>query len=454
VNSPHIDQPYPPEEVHKISDMSDNKDISGAAVGEGSAPSGASHTSSSKRDELLAELRSLYEVYGVQALAVPFLKEKRLYQRLRPAGLTQSVYLTILGLADEYHAYTHPWPWERIVEVAGSEKERHGELPTLEWFRKNGPRGLASAVFQSGHTWEQVRDAVGCFASSTFRTSRNGMRWLSQPEVSMSDFLYARAVKHKYGDLYAPGYAEQSGRRHGKYDLHFAASNGQWIDVEIWGDLPDHLTEGKYGRTRELKEAWNADNPNFLGIQFTDCLFDDALTRILKPFIGVIEPFQFEKAHDRLIETTHWTSALELLETCRDLAAQMPDGIFPNEQWLRMRGNYADRPGPTFNYLAIRVQQWLGGTRKVRELLGQTEASTTAWTPEIAVGEWRAFEIEHGLTPTQMFAKHRRTTFPPEVVKRAQNIRAAARRLGVLDHARAGKKAYRVVWTEETVRAA
>lgn len=418
------------------------------------------------REGLLTELRRLYELHGCEALFTPFLEKHRLYLRLRKVGLKQQEYLVALGLADEFAKWKfnnrtyggkpqQRWSWDRAVETACRAKEEHGELPTMDWFRKNKQTNLVNAVFRSGHTWEQLRETLGSFKKSTFRQSRNGMRWLSQPETSMSDFLYARGISHERGQRYHTGYAEASGRHHGTYDIHFLAVDGRWIDVEIWGDLPDNLSGGKYAQTRALKEAWNANNQNFLGIQFQDCYSDDKLTRILEPYIGVIAPFNFDKPTDPYIETSHWTDGDELLETCRQIAAQMPDGIFPNEQWLRKRGKFADRPGDAaYNSLALRVQQWLGGTRNVRRLLGQAGANTNKWTGESVIKAWRDFHTTYGVAPTALATGGPEGKYSAEVVKRANAIRAAATRLGVLEEARGGKKVRLQKWTDDALQTA
>lgn len=420
----------------------------------------------STREILIAALRDLYLANGYVALTTPFLEKQRLYMRLRAVGLKQPDYLAALGLVEEFAKWKFEnrtyggmpqqrWTWERAVETAQQAIEVHDELPTMDWFRKNKQTNLVNAVFRSGHTWEDLREALGHFSKSTFRQSRNGMRWLSQPETSMSDFLFARGVLHKRGHRYDQGYADVTGRRHGAYDVHFQASDGRWIDVEIWGDLPDKLSGGKYANTRALKEAWNRkNNSNFLGIQFQNCYSDITLTKILMPYIGEIDPFNFSKPTDPHIETSHWTDGEELLETCRQLAETMPGKIFPNEQWLRKRGKYAARAGESYNSLALRINQWLGGTRNVRKLLNQANESTTKWSAKLAIVAWREFHVEHGVAPTTLAAAKPNEAFTTDIIKRANAIRAAAMRFGVLDEARGGKKGRVSVWTESTIRQA
>lgn len=415
------------------------------------------------RASLMAEVKELYDQYGIEAISKPFLKKAGLYYRLTGAKVRQAEILEYLKVNDEYGKdrgrmyrgrFVPRRTFEEIVEEVRTIAESKTELPTMDWFRINGHSGLISEIFRIGHSWEAVRSALGDFASSHFRNSRSGIRWRSHPEASFSDFLYARGIPHRRGKRYDVGYAEASGRHHGHYDVHFVIPGGREVDVEIWGDIPDKLSGGRYARTRAAKESWNADNPNFLGIHYLDCLSDARLTAILKPYIGVIEPFRFEKPQDPYIETSHWTDADELIETCRRLAAQQQDGILPNEQWLRKRGRYSDREGPAYNTLAIRINQWLGGTRRARELLGQAQHSTEDWTSEKAIAAWREFEEKHGVTPTQAGGRLHRDRLPPEVLRWGLAIRGACVRYGVLNEARQGRSARRIKWTQDTLATA
>ena len=338
--------------------------------------------------------------------------------------------------------------WEGAIIQAKKLKEQEGDLPTVEWCRRNGYGPLTGAVHASGHIWEDLRRAIGCAPGRNFHSSRNGMRWHSRPEASFSNFLYARGIDHKRGERYPLAYQKRTGRKWGRYDLHFQSQDGNRIDVEIWGDPLNGLSGGRYRKTRAFKEAWHRNKEHFLGVSYKDCLSDKRLTEILKPYIGFIAPFKFDKPSDTLIETSHWSDADELLESCREFAAQMPDGIFPAESWLRKRGKYADRPGPLYNTLAVRVNQWIGGTRKVRELLGHGHASTMKWTPQKAIVAWREFEERTGFSPSQCRSRKNRS-LPKDVVREAAKLYEAARRYNVVLAARGGRTKRKVFWTPE-----
>jgi hypothetical protein len=410
---------------------------------------------------LIEAMRGLYAQHGNKALSTPFLEKQRhaLYPRLLAAGLKQKPLLEALGLTDEYanwrvsartyRGVTKPkWSWETAVAKARELLARDGELPTVEECRLNGLSSLTSAVHSAGKTWEDLRIAVGLKPSTNFYPSRNGMRWLSRPEACLSDFLYARGIEHRRGERYPQDYAEQTGRNWGRYDLHFRTPDGRAIDVEVWGDSLNKLSGGRYQQTRAFKEQWQAGREDFLGVPYQQCLSDVSLTKVLEPYIGIIAPYVFDTPSDYAIQTSHWSDGGELLEECRKLAATMSDGVFPPEDWLRKRGKHKDRPGPSYNTMAIRVNQWLGGTRKVRALLGQDHASTMHWTPDTLRSAWSAFVAEQNATPTQVRGGGGKR-FSPAVRALASKIDEAARRHGMLKELTGGRSARKILWTPE-----
>jgi hypothetical protein len=376
------------------------------------------------RDELLDYCRGLYSRGGIEALSYPALSnQKALYYNLYDQGLNQKQLLRALGLQAEYkkHKESIPvirqggrvsarWTWERIIKEARAVTEKEGHLPPAAWFQKNGHGSLVQATYYLNHSWEELRDALGDFEGSLFVESRNGLRWRSHPEASFSNFLYARGIEHKRGERYPAEYANHSESKYAYFDIHFKSPAMGWIDVEIWGDRPNGHDEEKYKTKRSYKEAFNAKNSNFLGVHFQDCFDDEGLSKILEPYIGVIAPFQFDKPTDHLIHATHWSNADELLEYCRQFAAKMPDGMFPTEEWLRKRGKWKDRDGAAYNTLSIYIKTWIGGVRKLREILGQQNASTIKWDEPSAVEAYRKFYEEHGITAEQARAAARHKT--------------------------------------------
>jgi hypothetical protein len=388
--------------------------------------------------------------------------------KLRRVGLSHDGLLAELELTTEYarwraEAFIYAgkrkprWTWDRAVEIAQQLIASHRDLPTVQWCRLNSHSQLTNTVHRLGRDWEELRAETG-FPSTVMPSgrpryfdSRIGIRWRSRPEACLSNFLYARGIPHKRGERYPDDYAAQSGRTHGRYDLHFTTEFGEQMDVEIWGDIPDAYSHGRYAVTRQKKQAYHKDRRNFIGLHYLDCQSEARLTGLLAPYIGIIEPFQFDKPQDRQIESAHWSDADEMLETCRQLAARQPDGIFPNEQWLRKRGKFADRPGDTYNTLAVYVQTKLGGTRNVRALLGQANANTTEWAPETTVEAWRKFESRTGLSPSQCKGAYRREHVDRETLAEGAKIYEAARRLGVVGQARAGQTGRKHKWTPERV---
>lgn len=359
--------------------------------------------------------RALYEKNGITALTYTQLRAEGVYFSLYNRGIKPRDLARLLDLEGEYeeHLKTRPtsrkgktverWTWEKIVRVAGEITEEQGALPPAAWFQDNGHGSLVQAVYYLDKSWDLLRDELDDYSSSSFVQSRNGMRWRSHPEASLSNFLYARGIEHKRGERYPDEYAQFSGRSYGFYDLHIKTDVG-WVDVEIWGEKPNGHNAKNYAEKRDLKERFNRNNPLFLGIEFRDCYDDGKLGSILSSVLEVPDPFVFDRETDAQIQSTHWSNADELLEFCRHLASQMPDGRFPSEDWLRKRGKHADRPGEPYNTASIYIKTWLGGIRKVRELLKQSEFSTQQWDRATALREWKTFWQKTGLTPAQ--ARH------------------------------------------------
>lgn len=322
---------------------------------------------------------------------------------------------------------TDIWSWDHIISVAQEVVRQEGHLPSAGWFQAHQYASLVQAIYLHEKRWEDLQTAVNSFEASGTLPSRSGLRWSSHPEASVSNFLFARGVQHERGHKYPLDFAEQSGRGYGYYDLAFFDRKGRCIDVEVWGDKPMGHDEEEYAQRRAEKERFNSGRKTFVGIHHLDCFTDASLTKILEPFIGTIAPFKFIEPHDPQIESSHWTFADGTIDQCRTLAASQPDGKFPPEDWLRKRGRWADREGPAYNTLACYVGKWVGGVRKLRDLIDQSHNSTQQWTRELALAELRAWYIEYGRSPGAVRADYQRkkNSLPVSEFKRAARILAA-----------------------------
>jgi len=393
------------------------------------------------RLDLLEYCRMRYQSKGIAAFTYPALRGVNgLYYWLYEKGLPQKTLLKELGLQEEYKQFvlSQPmkyggtlrvrWAWDVVIEKAREITEREGRLPPALWFQKNGHASLIQALYSLGHTWDELRDAVGDFSNSNFVQSRNGMRWLSHAEASFSNFLYARGIEHKKGERYDDSFKDLLVGSYAIYDCHFLGRSGNWVDVEIWGDRPNGHNEQGYARTRRAKESFNLENTNFIGIPHASCYEEETLASLLEPHIGLIVPFQFDKPTDALIHSTHWSNADELLDFCKQLASTMPSGRFPSEDWLRKRGRWTEREGETYNTLSVYIKTWLGGTRKLRELIDQGEESTKQWDCASALAAYKSFYDSHGHTPDQVRSSVRRdknSPFSVETSRQAARIASA-----------------------------
>jgi hypothetical protein len=234
------------------------------------------------------------------------------------------------------------------------------------------------------------------------------MRLRSHPEASFSNFLYARGIEHITGRKYPKDYTTFSGLSYGYYDIQFKDKNGDWVDVEIWGDKPNGSSEEHYAFKRKAKEAYNADNNKFIGVEFRDCFEEEIITDILKPYIGVIEPYVFEKSTDKIIPSTHWSNADELIEYCKEFIKECPNQEFPTEEWLRKRGKWKDREGIAYNTLAVYIKKWIGGVRKLREILEQSQVSTEAWTKDKVLEEYKKWYEQYHISVGSARSRYKR----------------------------------------------
>ena len=94
---------------------------------------------------------------------------------------------------------------------------------------------------------------------------------------------------------------------------------------------------------------------------------------------------------------------------------------------MRKRGKWAHREGPAYNTLSVYIKTWLGGVRKLRELLGQAHVSTVKWDREKVLVRWKTFRERYGITPNAMRARvqRRQGQYPDEAIAEATLLASA-----------------------------
>jgi len=407
------------------------------------------------RDQLLQHCRKLYENGGLESLMYCNLKKsKGLYWSLYNAGLRQRILIKELGVDESFSEKTahlrsrvikdgkriQNWSKERVIANCKEIVEQRGDLPPAGWFQVNGMGGLVQAVYNLGLSWGSIRDSLGLKTSieGGMVRSRNGLWWRSHSEACLSNYLHARNVSHTIGDMYPKEYAKISGRRSGQYDLKFQSEVGTWFNLEIWGDKPNgHDAEG-YAARRAFKESFNASNPHFIGLHYTDCWADERLEKAIGHLIKERQPSIFQEPYDHLIQSVHWSDADELIAFCRKLATEQTDGEFPTEEWLRKRGKYKSRTGQAYNTLSVYIKTLIGGMRKLRSIIGQADVSTKKWSRDAALAALRDWHKRFAMSPgtSTAVAQRRGHILSPKDEKDGQNIAAAiAKYVGTLKDA-------------------
>jgi len=394
------------------------------------------HYSYAEEDYLIV-LDKIFEREGFEGLSFERLKQLRVYYGLYKFGWNAEKICNRYGMDREEWKKKRGdrlvkssgnirWKEERVWDIWEELVSHYDYVPTANEIRKEFPQyGAIFAVMGNfGISYDDVRDkypnnkygprfgqmkediekpAGGMANRARWTESVNGMRWHSRAEASVSNFFYARGIKHKKGELYPEEYAEITGYARGWYDIHFETPCGKIIDVEIWGDIND-----VYLKRKEAKIKFNEGRDCFIGIHWEDC-YDNRLEEIFEPFIGNIEPFVFDKPEHELIQTAFWSNAEELIETCRWLAKKQPDGRFPTEHWLRKRGEYENREGETYNTIGVYIQKYLGGLINLRTILGEDISHYRRWDKEsslLSLDEWLQ---EYGISPQAYhirFKKH------------------------------------------------
>jgi hypothetical protein len=409
------------------------------------------HRNTYVESDFLQALDIVYNREGASALSFDRLKEINLYYPLYGFGWSLEKIYHRYGISSEHfrekrrerkiNAQGHiDWNEEKIYEIWDIMVEYYGYVPTaveiredfsqfgsifskmgeldisIDKIRSKYPENKYGPNFNKTSVTIEGKPLKGFKNRTRWTDSVNGMRWHSKAEARVSNFLYARGINHKKGELYPDDYSANSDYSRGWYDIHFEDINGRIIDLEIWGNMDED-----YAKKRKAKEEFNVENPNFLGIDYNQCT-ENGLTDVFEPYIGIIQPFIFIKPEHKVIQTSFWTDADELIDTCRLLASQQSDGIFPSEQWLRKRGGFKDRDGETYNTLAIYITRYLGGMKNLRRILGEGSGRRTKWNREsvlLALDKWMD---DYGINPLVYYNQKRHSGEQDEKSLNARKI--------------------------------
>ena len=410
-----------------------------------------------RESHYLEALDAVYRSEGFEGLSFNRLNELKLYYPLYGLGWNQQKICHRYGMTIEEWKLRRKkmqnqssgridWDENKVYEIYDELVQHYGYVPTAVEVRNEFPQygSIFGVMSQLKITFDDIRGKypeskygpnfnqisttidgkpIRGFKNRTRWTeSVNGMRWHSRAEASVSNFLYARGITHKKGELYGEEYSSNSDYSRGWFDIHFEAQDGRIIDLEIWGNMDED-----YAKKRKVKEEFNSNNPNFLGIDFDDCT-ELGLTEAFEPYIGIIEPYIFDKPEHRVIQTSFWTDADEVIETCRWLASQQPDGRFPPESWLRKRGKYSDRPGETYNTLGVYIVRYVGGFMNLRRILGESNERHLKWTREsvlVALDEWME---EYETPPTAYYQRKKKNGEWDETCEYAKSIYRGTRK--------------------------
>ena len=264
------------------------------------------------------------------------------------------------------------WPEERLEATIREITDMFGYMPPQELLNQHGFIGVHMAMWRAkGLEYYKAKYNV---ESRKRLYSTDAQKWRSAPETCLANFLLARGLAVQQGKWYPDDFRQEYGVR-AVYDMHFVATAAQFlnqiIDVEVWGDGQSANRKETYAAKRDMKEEYNKNNENFLGLHFTDCYSESKLELILTPYLHNLQPISVSPFCASSV-----TSLFEdLLEKSRTICDRLPGGILPAHNWFYRIGKFSERaiedwePVSWSGYLYdIRL---CGGISNVQKALGQ-----------------------------------------------------------------------------------
>lgn len=378
-------------------------------------------TATSTREEYLAAYESLLGEFGVQGITPKWMKEHGIGNKyengLRRFSLSSEGVAQHFDVLEALKQHRHEirskgnhyvkWTEVKVRETAQHLIEEHGFIPSVEWLQQNELWGFSDAIRNRFGGIEAYRSKFGVSGEIKLNVSRANLILDSFAECCFSNFLWARKIEHSKGKRYPPEYSQFSGKALGRYDIEFVATKenfaGKLISVEIWGGSTTGHRKIEYEETKQAKIAFHKDNLNFLSMSYIDCYDEDKLIEILSPYLADMSVLQLEKDHDSKFVSSQLTLADSVLQRCQFVIDHIEGGILPGTNWFARLPPYENRitedwEPKTYGNIVEHLQK-LGGIRKIRDILGQSEHNMSDWTAAKVIRALADFWIDHNKWP-------------------------------------------------------
>ena len=305
---------------------------------------------------------------------------------------------------EEWQTY---WTPEKFHEIAQEILEKYRCIPVSGFLAVNGYGHFCQKVNKYAESFAKLRDQYDP-GYKTRLCSVDSQRWLSFSEAAGCNFLLARGVKPTPGSPYPDQYSVQSGRRSGRYDMHFVGNVlpfvDQQINVEVWGE-PVGSSNGmeKYAETKRQKILFHTGDPTFLQVDFRDCYQENRLKDLLSDYIDVSNMVK-SLEHFPDLPSTKWSLVDEVVLKAKSICNKTPNGILPARSWFTRDKPYQHRhaaiwePEPhVLSALGWQINEV--GFGAVRQALGQGEHNVHVWTQKEVEEAFQKVYSKHHKSP-------------------------------------------------------
>lgn len=336
------------------------------------------------KQTIIANLRELFDVHGISVLFCKWLMDRKAdilhYRLLEKFETTLEDVAKLWNVHDEYLVKKQEladaqkdaiiasrglerWNLDRIHRTAKQLIEDFGCLPPHSAIAGKKEYGAFSInLGKHNILYEDLRKQYGV-PNDLRLIARNGITFRSAAEAAVANFLIVRGIDVLLGK----SYPKESGRQW-TYDLHFKNSDGNLMDVEVWGGEYSGGQEriDNYEQNKAGKLEFNKNNPNFVHLHVDNCWKDDFLTEFFRPYIGDPEVQILDKIGE-LVPAVLLATADSTIQECKKLCERLKVEEIPCRQWFLRTGKFADRKVEDWEcgHLAYDIPK-LGGWNKVR----------------------------------------------------------------------------------------